>query len=974
MISNRFTIITRTALISALVIMILWCSLSVCKDSVHKDFIAVDIAYSTILQENNMPYIWKGPAYVLAELNDAQQNKLLALIVPFSMVKKDVKEWDVIYIFEINDKQAMPEEWAEKVLFRYGREVILEMNPETASTWIDKGYRAIRLFHQEHTGIERKDMVPFACSYNAIVDDLLSRTNQEQWIDWDEKITGVDPVVIGGTTYTIDRRQSENMFNGNIYAKAYDFILQQSRSWRYGTSRTEEDSYAYSGYVWKNLILTIPGQSNPDEVVAVTAHLDSKPTSGVAPGADDNGTGSITLLEAARLLRQFRFQRTIKIIWFSGEGQGLIGSAAYVANHDVSNYLGVINGDLFGYDGDADRCFEIHVGTIPASDDIGNCINDTITSYSLSLPHDYLITDATSLSDHSSFWNANVGAVSVGENFFNTSSPGGCVGADPDPYYHTVNDTVALAVVLPYAYDIHRAILGSIAAMAIPVQSCFATAPVLTAMPAPLKVDLSWTTDTGGAYRLYRSTQGCQGQWLEQVETTNSEYSDTDLTAGSTYYYYVEAVDSDGFCVSAMSNCVSAVPFPGPHAQYTSGTFTDSCPGGGPGNNNGIIDPGETITTRAALTNDGVINLTDVSGIVWTTASGIAITSNLTTFPDIAIGEIREGNLPDYAYRVSSTFACGSTIPFFLRMSYNEGLNTTSFEHQVGTVNPGTVFNEDWEGQTGNWIMSGLWHVTDQGDQDCFAEPYPSPTRTAYYGQDSTCNYSTGSATSGTMDSAVFSGILPNSALRFQSWREVEYYNGPYDITAVYVSVDGTNWIQIWYLDSSTPSMFAWTDSDDIWLSSWAGQTIQVRFRFDSVDGSGNNHRGWAIDNVQVTGAASQCNVCADSAPSGRVLNNLLVSKFFSAIVLNWSAVTGSCDVTGYGVYRGSLPWTGYNHASRTCSASCCTYSDFSAPENSYYLVIPLNPTSEGSYGTDSSGSERPQGFSPCNSQNSNPC
>ena len=39
------------------------------------------------------------------------------------------------------------------------------------------------------------------------------------------------------------------------------------------------------------------------------------------------------MLEAARLMRRYRFERTIKIIFFTGEEQGLLGSQAYVEQH-----------------------------------------------------------------------------------------------------------------------------------------------------------------------------------------------------------------------------------------------------------------------------------------------------------------------------------------------------------------------------------------------------------------------------------------------------------------------------------------------------------------------------------------------------------------------------------------------------------------------------------------------------------------
>ncbi len=81
-----------------------------------------------------------------------------------------------------------------------------------------------------------------------------------------------------------------------------------------------------------NVIADIPGAEKPDELVIVGGHLDSWDG---ATGATDNGTGVATTLEAARILMKsgVRPKRTIRFMLWSGEEQGLLGSAAYVKAH-----------------------------------------------------------------------------------------------------------------------------------------------------------------------------------------------------------------------------------------------------------------------------------------------------------------------------------------------------------------------------------------------------------------------------------------------------------------------------------------------------------------------------------------------------------------------------------------------------------------------------------------------------------------
>lgn len=86
------------------------------------------------------------------------------------------------------------------------------------------------------------------------------------------------------------------------------------------------------GKTQHNVIAEIPGTDKADEVVMLGAHLDSWHA---ATGATDNAVGVAVMLEAMRVLKaiDFKPRRTIRVALWSGEEQGLRGSAAYVAQH-----------------------------------------------------------------------------------------------------------------------------------------------------------------------------------------------------------------------------------------------------------------------------------------------------------------------------------------------------------------------------------------------------------------------------------------------------------------------------------------------------------------------------------------------------------------------------------------------------------------------------------------------------------------
>jgi carboxypeptidase Q len=81
-----------------------------------------------------------------------------------------------------------------------------------------------------------------------------------------------------------------------------------------------------------NTIAEIRGSDKADEVIMLGGHLDSWHA---ATGATDNAIGCTIMMEAARILKTLgvKPRRTIRVVLWSGEEQGLLGSIAYVKQH-----------------------------------------------------------------------------------------------------------------------------------------------------------------------------------------------------------------------------------------------------------------------------------------------------------------------------------------------------------------------------------------------------------------------------------------------------------------------------------------------------------------------------------------------------------------------------------------------------------------------------------------------------------------
>jgi carboxypeptidase Q len=162
-----------------------------------------------------------------------------------------------------------------------------------------------------------------------------------------------------------------------------------------------------------NVIGTIPGTERPDEYVILSAHFDSWDA---GSGATDNGTGTTTMLEAMRILRQTYPQpkRTILIGLWGGEEQGLNGSRRFVAMNPH-----IVDGiqALFNQDNGTGRIVNISMQGLSAVspafrswlDRVPETITRHITLRDPGMP-------STGGTDHASFVCAGAPAFSLGSN------------------------------------------------------------------------------------------------------------------------------------------------------------------------------------------------------------------------------------------------------------------------------------------------------------------------------------------------------------------------------------------------------------------------------------------------------------------------------------------------------------------------------------------------------------------------------
>jgi hypothetical protein len=210
---------------------------------------------------------------------------------------------------------------------------------------------------------------------------------------------------------------------------------------------------------YRNIIVSKTGVLYPDYVYIIGGHYDSISNLPFlsAPGADDNGSGTAAVMEAARVLFPYDFNYTIKFILFDREETGLYGSQAYAYDAFTrgENILGVINLDMLGYDSNDDGIFGIHAGVHTSSQNIGTEIGYNISDFSLPLTGHLYTSGSSSSSDHRSFWDYGFPAIMIIEHMY----------GDFNPHYHSPNDL--LVYINPdYFHNLSRLAIGSLAELA----------------------------------------------------------------------------------------------------------------------------------------------------------------------------------------------------------------------------------------------------------------------------------------------------------------------------------------------------------------------------------------------------------------------------------------------------------------------------------------------------------------------------
>ncbi len=288
--------------------------------------------------------------------------------------------------------------------------------------------------------------LPLSAVPRQIVQQIIAQIDNTRLDNYVKELSGVVPVSINGTVYTISTRCTG--FPGNALTQEY---LKMKLA-EFGLTAQEQ---AIGSTGTKNIFAEILGTQYPQQRYIICAHFDDRPYADPAPGADDNASGVAATLEAARILTGYSLPYTVVFGFWNYEEGGLFGSQAYaaMAKSRGDQILAVINIDMIGWDGNGDRRYNAFTNGEAASTAICMRLNQVATDYQLNV-NQLLVTDARACSDHYSFWQQGYPAMLLIEDYY--------LRADFNPYYHTAQDRFSV-MHLDYFHTMSKLAIATLA-------------------------------------------------------------------------------------------------------------------------------------------------------------------------------------------------------------------------------------------------------------------------------------------------------------------------------------------------------------------------------------------------------------------------------------------------------------------------------------------------------------------------------
>jgi len=370
---------------------------------------------------------------VYARLHSQDESYLLAGATPdkLSALEATVLDSDMrggsYYLAYLMPNQSRPD-WNAygRLLLDDGVQALLRISPQDAERLAQTGVelRALTLDPKPLRPAVVEEEFPPVTDPDPLIQAMMDQIDSVAVTAYTGDLSGEWPVEIGGEPYTIVTRHTDS---GEPVQKATQFVGEHLDA-----LGLEMEYHVWDPGRPPNVIGELTGEINPDQIFIICAHVDDMPSGPVAPGADDNASGSVAVLLAADVLTQYQWGSTLRFALWTGEEQGLLGSQVYAqrAASNGENIVGVLNLDMIAWNttGSSPNV-DLHADLdLPATLELANLFADVVEVYDLDLVPQ-IVPNGIGASDHASFWNYNYTAILGIEDL-----------DDFNPYYHTTND------------------------------------------------------------------------------------------------------------------------------------------------------------------------------------------------------------------------------------------------------------------------------------------------------------------------------------------------------------------------------------------------------------------------------------------------------------------------------------------------------------------------------------------------------
>jgi hypothetical protein len=625
-----------------------------------------------------------------------------------------------------------------------------------------------------------------------VIQQILNSVSQDSIIKFVSELSGVIPTVINGTSQTIVSRHK--LQPGNSLAETY--IKQKLQN--YGMTTTIH-SFSTTG---KNVIGVKTGTEFPNKKYFICAHYDDMPTGTTAPGADDNGSGTAAVIEAARILSQYSFPYTIVFALWDEEEQGLVGSEYYAtqAQTNGDSILGVINLDMIAYDGNNDGNADVHTSSVANTTALKDKMLEMNLAYAINLDLD--VVPAQPYSDHQSFLDHGYSAILLIED-----------DNDFHPYYHTTNDQLQYYN-QPYFIKMSKLAFATLATLSLnlnldiqhtPIASMTTSEPIVTTA----FVSSGLSIGTGSlAPRLYYRTRTATGTFGNFIEVTGT------TTESGNYTFNIPALPLGTICQYYLA------------AQDANSTIVKTLPIGGSGFNPPGSTPPPTfyqffVAPLNVAMYDEANNITN-----WTSTGGWNITTTKyvsapTSFTDSPGGNYTNNVTSSLRYnnQVALTDVLGAVLEFDtqwaietdwdygqIQLSTNNGTTWISLTGQY--TNPGTGSFQPtgeplYDGTQSTWVHESI-DISAYADQQITLRFYfrtdGSQTLDGWYVDNVKVSVYNGVIP---VELVSFSGSIINNTINLNWITATELNNSGFDVEK---SLDNNNWNKIGFVSGNGTS------------------------------------------------------------------------------------------------------------------------------------------------------------------------